>query len=888
MEQEAQAQVSQEFQKVLLSSVSTALPSLLDDEKLADNSTKTEIGHEDVLGLDTQAFDRWVPYLRSGVEKDQLGLITEELYNSVDDHFEGLEAQLLQDSQVSDKLRNSIGQISRVHNLIENSLVKDINHIQEQLNYSTNEVIMKKEVYVNDKKTSLKIFEANILITKVLQILELSNKCQELIIERDFFKALQNLDNLERIYLQEFKNYKFQFLKEIYNSIPYLKSSIKNECINSIRNSFNSNIGKNIGGVGEAYFNVYDEELFPTWLEKKDMMKLGNFKFNSPVEISLRDEELVEKLDLRNFFHLDEFHDSIPIFRSLNELDYLTTEFKKEYEFRKAKIIDPLTWKKSQNSGGGTAFGDYANDSFAQSLNMGFLKQYLLKILGFLLYDIHLNRSTDFMLVNNNYNATNEVWDALIVRLEPYLDHFVKSLTMEEELNEFKNFMCIYVCILENQKLNIEALYKLLIWVFEKVCTINKDAFKAEFDILLHDDDFMPLAISDRALYEKMLKICWMKDDELAKSKANAVDNSDQFTITLPFSPLYPMTCTLLKKTYNKLIHFIGTYYRHELHTLNSILVRTMESIFSNVINEKIRAKLDSTSREEIAQILINLDYFIIAAKEFSNLMTKDNILQNPSIEIKLSSISSYVESRKYAEDQLIDLIDSKVTDILETVDLDWNAKELRQDPDISIVDVAQFLEMMFSSTLVNLPYSVQTLLIFREFDSLTRQFLDILLHSTPPRISQESVQNFEVDMKYLESIISRIFPTQGAELNANNNVQSPVPGTSPSVNGYGRSSNTIENNIKSLEATFTELKQCIELLKIENVGEYNDSEVRLRKYPRIKPEDAVLLMSKIDMPLSPEMQPSLEDINLTNSQDSNYRELSSNGRKIANFFNRN
>ncbi|GAV54646.1 hypothetical protein ZYGR_0AN01140 [Zygosaccharomyces rouxii] len=883
MDQEAQTQVSQEFQKVLLSSVSTSLPSVIDDDK---DNLRNLSDQEDVLELDPSAFDKWVPYLRRGVEREQLGVITEELYNSVDDHFEGLEVELLQDSQVNDKLRNSIGQISRVHNLIENSLVRDISNIQDQLNYSTNEVIMRKEIYVNDKKTSMKILEANILITKVLQILELSNKCQELIIERDFFKALQNLDSLEKIYLQEFKNYNFQFLKEVYNSIPYLKSSIKNECINSIRNHFNSNIGKNITDVGEIYFNVYDEELFPTWLEKKDHMKLANFKFNSPVEISLRDEDLLEKLDLENFFNLDEFHDSILIFRSLNELDYLISEFRREYEFRKAKLIDPLIWRKSQK-GSGNAFRDFTNDVFAQSLTMGFLKQYFLKILGFLLYDINLNRSTDFILVDNDYNATNEFWDALMLRLEPYLKHFVSKMQTEEELGEFKNFMCMYVCILENQNLNIEPLYRLLIIVFEKVCIINTTAFGAEFDILLHDDDFMPLAISDRALYEKMLKICWMKDDELAKTRADAAEQNGQFTITLPFSPLYPMTCTLLKKTYNKLIHFIGTYYRHELHTLNNILVKTMENIFSKKINEKIRAKLDSTSREEIAQILINLDYFVIAAKEFSNMMTKDNILQNPSIEIKLASINNYVESRKYAEDQLIDLIDSKVTDILETVDLDWRAMEVRQEPDISIVDVAQFLEMMFSSTLVNLPYSVQTLLIFREFDSLTRQFLDILLHETPSKITQESVLNFEVDMRYLEGIISRIFPQRALESNGNNELQSPSMVTSPTVNGFRRSSNAIGNNVKSLEATFTELKQCIELMKIENMGEYNDPEIRLRKYPRIKPEDASLLISKVEIPMN-DVQSSFDDVDLNNSsQDSNFRELSANGKKIAKFFNR-
>ena len=101
-------------------------------------------------------------------------------------------------------------------------------------------------------------------------------------------------------------------------------------------------------------------------------------------------------------------------------------------------------------------------------------------------------------------------------------------------------------------------------------------------------------------------------------------------------------------------------------------------------------------------------------------------------------------------ETKLIQLIDSKISDILETVDFEWDAKDIRQEPDITIIDLGQFLEMMFASTLINLPYSVQTLLIFREFDSLTRKVLDICLTETPSHIAQESIHNFDIDIEYL------------------------------------------------------------------------------------------------------------------------------------------
>lgn len=157
-----------------------------------------------------------------------------------------------------------------------------------------------------------------------------------------------------------------------------------------------------------------------------------------------------------------------------------------------------------------------------------------MKILGFLLYDINLNKATEFILVDNNYNSTNEFWDGLMDRLSPYLSYFIdEKLKTEEDMIKLKDFLCIYVAILENFKLNIEPLYKILVSIFEKFCSVSLRAFDDEFQILLNDDDFMPLSINDKTLYEKVLKICWMKEGEhLSPARST---NGEPFAVTLPF-----------------------------------------------------------------------------------------------------------------------------------------------------------------------------------------------------------------------------------------------------------------------------------------------------------------------------------------------------------------
>ena len=890
--------LSEEFQKILLSSASTSVSSsflmnkerkeklLLSKDKKTGNISNEDI--EKVIGdsLDTQLFDKWIPFLRKTIENDQLGAVVDELQSSTEDNFQGLELQLLRDFQVTNKLTESIEEVTNIQSTIERQLTVQMQEFQNSLSTSANDLIMKKQLFVNNKKASLKISESIILITKVLRILELSSKCQELITEKSFFKALQNLDNLEKLYLQEFKNYNFGFLKEIYDSIPFLKKVIKDECINLIRNSFNSNLGKNLEDVGNSIFECYEKELLPKWLQMKDKMDFNIFKFNSPVEISLRDQAVLSTITLNTFFHLDEFHDAIMIFETLNQSPYLLSEFTKEYEFRKSKIIFPLVWKKTVNNINITT-SDIERDAFTKAMTLPFLKSYLLRVLGFLMYDICLNKSTDYILVSSNYNSTNEFWEGLLNRLGPYLSYAMKNLlNTEEELIDFKTFLSIYVAIIENFNLSITPLYNLLLAIFQKYCDLSMSSFREEFRTLLDDDDFMPLTIQDRTLFEKVIKICWLKKNEAEKltEEVNALEASgSNFSITLPFSPLYPMTCTLAKKIYSKLTHFISVFYGHNLQYLSNVLIKTMDVIFNDIVNQQIKAKLDSKSREEIAQILINLDYFIIASKEFSKMMTDTNILQNPDIEIKLSSIKHYIESRKYAETKLIELIDSKISDILDTVEFDWSSTQLRNEPDISIIDVAQFLEMMFASTLVNLPYSIQTLLIFREFDSLTRKVLDLLLHDTPSSLTQESVSNFAIDVRYLQGIIPKIFPS----LSASPTEGHSAPGT-PNPNSLDRPAALLENNMKSLEETFIELNQCIELLKSRSSAEYADPEIRMRKFSRIKAEDANLLLSKVKRLATPELDDGSDNKSILGSvRSSTPSNDSGNTNRLAKLFGR-
>ncbi|SCU95499.1 LADA_0G15940g1_1 [Lachancea dasiensis] len=876
MEANGQELVSEELQKVLLSTNLSLLKSTLDEK---DENHERSIGkeYEEELELDDHTLNRWTPLLRSAIEHESLSVVMEELYTSIETNFENLESQILHDSQLSDNLTVSVDHITSIKELIDQSLLREVEDLQLQLAHTTNDVITRKQNYINNKKTSTKIAECIILINKILQILELSNKCQDLIKDGSYFKALQSLGGLEKIYVQDFKNYNFDFLKTIYASISDLKAKIKDESINMVKNSFNSNLERRLLPVGSKYYDFYKDNLFQKWQTSKHEMKLASFKFNSPVEISLRDSGKLDTLNVSEIYPLNEFYDCILIFQNLKAMDYLCTEFRKEYDFRMSKVVYPLKLKGHNSSKKADQILQVAA-AFGENLTLVELKAYLLRILGFVIYDNHLNRSTEILRSFGGMGINEDFWELFVTRFTPFLEYYVtKSVSSEDGLIELKDFLGIYIAILENLNVNVDQINKIHVLLFKKYAALLLQVFDVEFSTLLDDDDFMPLTINDKTLYEKVLKICWLRGGE-PDHVLDEESNHGPFFATLPFSPLYPMSCTLIKKTYNKLITFLSEFYRYDLGELNQIIIQTIDDIFSKVINHKIGSKLDTTSREEITQILINLDYFIVAAKEFGAILSRENITQNPDLELTLPSLKLLTQSRNLSETKLIELIDTKISDLMEFVEFEWSSEEVEQEPSFSIRDIAQFLEMMFTSTLVNLPDSVKTLLIFREFDALTGRFLDVLLYSSPPMLSPQSVLNFELNMNFLESVISKLFPHEESF---------PSVPSSPDLDGAhtsdnARSSNLVDNTIRSLHSTFTDLRQHISFLKSPDIDEYKDPSIRMRKYPRIKPETAQLLHKKMVPPVSA----GADSVN-SSSMDQSFADSISSHKRIAKFFNR-
>lgn len=890
---------------------------------LENGSAQDMTSSVQLLDVEPQSLDRWVPEIRKFIEDDNLDDVLDELQKSIQDNFQDANMDFFQNPQINDQLMNSIENLSKIQTQLHNTqLQEQLRGLQKDLSQYTEKVIFHKQLFLQNKKTNSKIKEATILINKILQILELSNNCHQLILSNQFFRALQSLDSLEIIYSQDFrKEFNFDFLSQFYQSIPLFKEIIRDESINLIKKFFNSNLEKVMDKYGSQVFESYQKGYYQDWLAQKAQLKLPSaIKFNSSVEISLRDDAKQRLLSPAKWFDLEAFNDAILIFTSMNQMSYLSVEFGKIYEFWENKFVYPLEFVKNSVAVNLSQQQQKVQERQKYSIfkTVSDIKGYLLKITGFLVFDKFLQRETDYTLTEDAFTSTAYFWETFCKNFLPYLKFFITyqlSTKDLKSLNEMNQVMGIFISIFSNLKLDTKSFYTCHVQLFEKYCAYEKGLIGSEFTQLLKDDDFMPLSLNDKALYSKVMKLCWLKESDKEVLNDSLLSLPDEeFSVALPFSPLYPMTCSLLKKSETRLHKFVEEFFPFQTSLIYEKIINSVDSIFQDVIIVQFEEKLGSKSREELLQVLINLDYFYISTIEMAKILSHVS-----DQEVQLSATNKMRKVRDLAETKLIELIDSKVSDLMEIIDLDWTAQLVRNEPDLIISDIADYLYNMFTSTLANLPYQMKTLIIFREFDALTSRFLNMLVYGSPATITPQSVLNFETDINCLEDVIASIFgASNSADSGLSSNDSSSAQLQAPPTPTIGRESSipfgarspsmfftsdlnstSMESNIRSLRSTFDDLKQHIRLLKSGSLEQYKTA--RMKIYPRVKPEVANMLINKLStyQLMLRERQEQLlqsEDssdsssvrkVSASNNDDSMSLMSSRNKKKIAKFFGR-
>lgn len=784
---------------------------LLRDEEIF----QTSLNSDDYL-------ESLAPIVKDALRANGLSDLIHRLNNIVhdkDDELTDLSMSLTLD------LNSCIDTIDRIHDELS-ELGKSLQQVSLFLNKSVYELVSRKKELIKCNDVASRINETTSVLNLCIQVLEITNKIHELIKLHKYFSGLKLIDELTTIHLPKVEG--FGFAVKIYDSVPLLTNTIKEESFDNLCKWVSVNIERKLEAIGDSLFdNII--RLQDNWdaVKKADgpNSSFTPHKLNSPIEMAIRDPSTSYNIFFDKTLQINSatLFDAMLVYQTLNEDDHLARMYHKEWTKKYNRVIYPIT---SSVGDSGSGF----SESQADFSDLNVLEEYLKRIAAFFVADKHINIATKFQLRSND--SSNDLWDSYVVKLKQVLLRYLGNhLFNLDDLIDFKDLLGDFIQVMENNEYRILELYEVLMVVFrDHFAPELIKQFRSDFIQLIHSDHYMPLVLNDRSDYENVMKVCWYHPEApFAKHKVL------RMPVSFPFSEDYVDYCMWIRSLLDDSLSFIGRYYSREQNEINSIIVneifeRALGKEKNFGISNDFKEFIDENShnKEVVSQTYVNLEYYLYSLYEigkFVNLKLRaqtglgvNNIDSQGTFVLR--AVDHFTQVRKYSEDAIFNMVDLKIKDLLETVDYsDWLPTRPNDDANYFVKDFALYLENIFTSTFSNLPSSLRTLGLFRSFDYISEYFLNILQDCS--KYNMIAIDNFDLDITYLEDLMRQLYSASAED-----------DGSGGSV---------------ALESTFEELRQCVDLLKLDNYEDFSKNpSYRMRKYNRIPFEEGMKLISKM------------------------------------------
>ncbi|KAK6455029.1 exocyst complex subunit Sec15-like-domain-containing protein [Scheffersomyces xylosifermentans] len=718
----------------------------------------------------------------------------------------------------TDEINSCIDAIDDIHGA-STELNKNLISVSQTLNKSAFELMSRKKSLIKNKEVSIQINETCVVLGECIQVLEITNKIHELIKQKKYFSALKLINELTAIHLHKVEG--FSFAKKIYDSIPHLTKMIKDESFENLCNWLTINSERKLNAISDGiYDNLYD--LQDNWNNsRKNNSTFTPYKLNSPVELSLRSPQAYYNIfeDSTLAIRLETIFDAILVYETLHEGETLSTLYHKEWMKKYNRVIYPITSATAE--------------SIAHFNSLQSLDEYLRKISAFFVMDKQINLVTKFELRSNP--NSDDLWESYVTKLIPVLLNFLKTHKFKtmDELQTFKEITGNFLQIMENYNYRITELYEVLMILFKDYfAPILIQEFRSEFIESIQSDHYMPLTVDQKSDYENIMKICWYRDDAPFAPK-----NVKKMPITFPFSEDYVHYCLGVRSLLDDILNFISQHYSYELNELNNLIVN---DIFERVLGDEKGVGIsrdiqdfiakNENNKEVTSQSYTNLEYYLYSLYEIGKLINRrlrthtgigiHNIDANDTFTLR--AVDHFNKLKKYSESTIFKMVDSKIRELLDMVEYDeWLPTIRNSEANYSIKDFALFLDNLFTSIFSNLPQSIRTLGLFRSYDFVAEHFLNVLNSATI--YNKIAIENFDLDIKYVEESMKNLY-------SVHQSTETEMTG------GH-----------VALETTFTELRQCIDLLLLDNYDDFiKNSTFRMRSFDRIRFEDGMKLIEKM------------------------------------------
>lgn len=704
---------------------------------------------------------------------------------------------------------NSVNQLLRIREGTV-SLTNEILELSHAISESTEKLANEKKALVESRGVRQNINEAKDALNDCLEVLRLTNQVEDLLSQKKYYAALRALDELQSVHLEAVTQYKLSEI--IQRSIPVTQKKIA-ETVMTDLNTWLFRVREMSQYLGELSF--YHTNLRKDRLRERTERNsyLSNFKLNSAIELVADEHEEFDILTTEDLeVDFTTLFEALHIHQTLNETDKFRLDYANNRKTQKDLLLNPstvLNLNEEDLSGLHTILEDIAGFSIMERATMKKVP------------DLRTHADVEDLWDSLNHTAISHITKAL-----PAVDN-------AEHLLKIKELIVTYIQTMSTYSYSTLLMSNLLLTLFDKYTDLLNHRFSEDFVEIVTTDDYMPMPIQNGEEFEKVINVSWYTPDQ--------DPSTIRFPTVFPFSQMYPLCCINIRNFLNQFYFFADDSFPNPIPgIIDTKLLTSLDDLLTSKVCNRLVAALSSQYLGQVVQILVNLDHFETACHELEKLLIQartsssstslsplhtaissasttrpsSTITTTAPTTIHLNATTQFTLHKKTAENRIFELVNSKVTDLIDTSEYDWLTHHRPPPPPNNeseyIAALTQYLSNIMSSVLLPLPDSLKNLMLFNAISHTASSILNLPMSNTVTRITTSAVAQLRIDVDALTAYVQTL-PT------------API-----------------------LLESLDELIQTVALMETDSPEEFYDISLRNKKYRNVDPLKGPVLLEKV------------------------------------------
>ncbi|KAJ7682603.1 rsec15 [Mycena polygramma] len=581
-------------------------------------------------------------------------------------------------------------------------------------------LVEKKRGLLQSKKTAANLDEAIDTLQACLRVLDVVNRVGEMVREGKYWSALRSLEDIQSMPSSSLSQ--TPFFQYLLSSLPSLRGQIKDAVTASMKQWLLEirNISADVGGLALEAMETRTRR----WRQRRDKDPLlRSSRVGSAVEMVTYEKTEFDVLDNdRIRVDFKPLFECIHIYTTLDSLDELQRSYQAD---RKAQSDLILPYP----------------------LPLASLPSLTQEISGFFIVETHVLETT------GNFRSerdVEELWDALVIRLTSAIDGALRLETDPASFLSAKECLIGFIMTLESSSSSYTTLplHSFILVLFEKYARLLESQFNRRFDVIVQQDDHLPMQIETDNQASTVLDVVWISEEE------KQAILSSPLPYNLPWSQTFYLCCQDIRSFIQKFYAFVEGVQQHH-RNIDELLNKSLDGLLINHISQTIGQRLAGTSTlSQIAQIVTNLEHFQVACAELQRSLTNLRSSQRGGT-ITLTASASFENTLSRALARITGLITSKLDDFFGLSEYDWTPQGREDAPSMYLYELVNWLTTVVDSLVIKEVYKDEA--YKGAVSYIAECLMDFLTGRNIPMMNENAISNILIDVDFLEEELRRI-----------------------------------------------------------------------------------------------------------------------------------